>query len=175
MTGIRLTPERALLREMLRPAQNTETIAALIGATDSFEWDLFEELLFRSRLVPLVSATVAALGEGAAFLPDGLLRRLRVEEERAAVRSLLKSYELGQIAGHLRGSGVRAIVLKGVPFAERFFGDPAFRDVRDLDLLIAPEQLRPAERVLSGLGYSLFEAVHSREFYRRHHFHVVYV
>ncbi len=172
---IRLARETALLREMLRPEHNGKRIAELIGPADSFEWDLFEEILFRSRLVPLVSATVAGLGEEAVFLPEKLRVRLRLEEERAAVRSLLKSHELGQIADHLRGSGVRAMVLKGIPFAQRFFGDPALRDIRDLDLLIAPEQLRPAERVLRNLGYSLFEVVHSRDFYRRHHFHVVYV
>ncbi len=172
---IRLESESALLREILRPDPDIGRIRNLVDSKNWFNWDLFEEVLFRSRIVPLVSATVSRQEELAALIPDSLRQRLLVEEERAAVRALLKVHELEQVIDRFGDCGIHTIVLKGIPFAERFFGDPAFRDVRDLDLLIPPEQLQSAERVLRSLGYSIFEAIHRRDFYRRHHFHVVYV
>ncbi len=172
---IRLEPESALLREVLRPEIDMERIKNLISTQKWFDWDRFEEVLFRSRLVPLISSTVSRREELALLLPESLRQRLLLEEERAAVRSLLKGYELGQILDRFQSCGIHMIILKGIPFAERYFGDPANRDVRDLDLLIQPEQLHLAERVLRSMGYSIFEAVHTREHYRRHHYHVVYV
>lgn len=172
---INLEPESSLLREILRPDLDMERIRALISSPNWFDWDRFEEVLFRSRLVPLISVTVSRCEELALSLPESLRQGLLVEEERAAVRSLLKGHELGQILDRFRDCGIHLIILKGIPFAERYFGDPAFRDVRDLDLLIQPEQLCSAERILRSLGYSIFEVVHSREHYRRHHYHVVYV
>lgn len=173
--AIHLEPESSLLREILRPRLDMEGIEKLVSSNNWFDWDRFEEVLFRSRLVPLASVTVSRHEGLAGLLPESIRQRLLVEEERAAVRSLLKGHELGQILDRFHDCGIHQIILKGTPFAERYFGDPAYRDVRDLDMLIPPEQLRSAERVLQGLGYELFEAVHSREHYRRHHFHVVYV
>ena len=149
---IRLGREAALLREILREKPDHGSAASLVRDTEWFDWDLFEELLFRSRVVPLVSATVSNDESFSDLLPEALCRRLHHEKERAIVRSILKAHELHQVLNRFQLNDIEPIVLKGLPFALRYFDDPAHRDVRDLDLLVAPEQLRPAERVLRSLG-----------------------
>jgi hypothetical protein len=171
----RLEPEAALLREILRPIINQDAFDALLAKPNWFDWDLFEEHLFRARVVPLVAATASRNGEIARLMPRALWERLVHEGEKGAVRALLKEAELRRIRELFAEAGIHSIVLKGLPFATRYFGDSSHRDIRDLDLLVPPEQLRPAERALRSAGYHLFEAVHSRRYYRRHHFHVVYV
>ena len=60
------------------------------------------------------------------------------------------------IAGVSRSFAAAAVpwcVLKGVPLALRHYGDLAARRVGDIDILVAPLQVRAADRALHGLGW----------------------
>ncbi|NNE08468.1 MAG: nucleotidyltransferase family protein [Gemmatimonadetes bacterium] len=173
MRGIELRPETALLRCLLRPSVDRAEIEAVQARR--VNWHRFEEVLFRSKLVPLAGRRMENGTGLAEYIPAGLRGRLAKESVRAAVRTLLKEKELAAVVGEMEGAGIRPLVLKGLPFAQRHFVDASARDIRDLDLLIPPEHLPAAEEVLAGLGYHLFTSIHSREYYRRHHFHLVFV
>lgn len=173
MTAIVLRPETALLRSLLRPSLDGSEIDAVLARRVS--WHKFEEVLFRSKLVPLAGRRIENGTGLAEAMPADLRRRLAKEGVRAAVRTLLKEKELAGVVRELEGEGICPLVLKGLPFAQRHFVDASARDIRDLDLLIQPEHLPAAEEVLTGLGYHLFTSFHSREYYRRHHFHLVFV
>ncbi len=173
MRGIELRQEAALLRCLLRPAIDQAELEALLARR--VNWHRFEEVLFRSKLVPLAGRRMENGTGLVENMPADLRSRLAKEGVRAAVRTLLKEKELAAVVVEMEREGIRPLVLKGLPFAQRHFTDASARDIRDLDLLIPPEHLPAAEDVLTGLGYHLFTSIHSREYYRRHHFHLVFV
>lgn len=53
----------------------------------------------------------------------------------------------------LREAGVNALWIKGAPLAMRLYGDELLRDVRDIDLLVRPEQAGASIRALHATGY----------------------
>ncbi|MBN1827100.1 MAG: nucleotidyltransferase family protein [Candidatus Eisenbacteria bacterium] len=167
--------EAEFLLELLRKKPNSDHLRETLSRDRWFDWDLLEELLFCSRTVSLAASILAGDEPIRSLFPDALAGRIIGEGERAAFRSLVKESEFDEVTGAFRAMGLPHIVLKGLPFGARYFGDPARRDVRDLDLLIPPESLSLGERVLRRLGYDLFEGVQSRAWYRRHHFHLVFV
>jgi Uncharacterised nucleotidyltransferase len=63
-----------------------------------------------------------------------------------------------EVTANLRDAGVESVLLKGPSVARWVYGMDEFRPYSDLDLLVAPGDLRRSLRVLSGLG---FEPVHS--------------
>jgi hypothetical protein len=63
-----------------------------------------------------------------------------------------------QLTGTLREAGVETILLKGPSISRWVYGEDQFRPYSDLDLLVAPGDLRRSLRVLKGLD---FERVHS--------------
>jgi hypothetical protein len=53
----------------------------------------------------------------------------------------------------LADAGIRSSALKGPLLGEALYGDPGRRLSGDIDLLVAPEQLQAAVKVVRGLGY----------------------
>jgi hypothetical protein len=63
----------------------------------------------------------------------------------------------------LASRGVRSVLLKGASFATWLYGDGALRPYGDVDLLVAPESLAPAEQVLRELGFeAAWDPLHPR-------------
>lgn len=56
--------------------------------------------------------------------------------------------ETSRLCQLLQAAGVPVRVLKGVPLSQQVYGDPALRDVGDIDLLIAPDAEEIADDVL---------------------------
>lgn len=54
-----------------------------------------------------------------------------------------------------RGSGCRAILLKGPAFRHHLYADGAVRGYGDVDLLVAPSELERAASVLASLGFEV--------------------
>jgi len=173
--AIRFERETAFLRELLRETPDPRRLGVLSRESGWFDWDYFEEILFCSRVAPVVAVLLGAGDETATLLPERLRERIAEEGEKTAARILLKEREFHTVIPTLREAGVPSIVLKGLPFLERYYREGTLRETRDLDLLVPPERLRRAERVLREIGYSLFEGVHSSGYYKKHHFHVVYI
>jgi hypothetical protein len=61
---------------------------------------------------------------------------------------------LAEIADAFARSGLRLIVLKGLPLAEWLYPNPACRPMEDIDILVRPEHLPSASRLILSLGYS---------------------
>jgi Uncharacterised nucleotidyltransferase len=62
-------------------------------------------------------------------------------------------FELGRILRALQDSNISVIPLKGAYFAEGVYGNAAWRQIGDLDLLVKPADLSRALDVLNSLGY----------------------
>jgi hypothetical protein len=86
---------------------------------------------------------------------------------RAVARTLRADAVTGEIVGNLRDADVRAILLKGPSIAAWLYADGTPRPYGDTDLLVAPEALAPASRVLYAAGFAEQPAVSSYTWFRR--------
>ena len=134
--------------EPLRKLQD-EKVASHVGK--GIDWAAFLDLVDRHG-IPVQALTVLrrCLGEG---VPDWLCRELKVSGRRVAARSVKQMAELGHITRLLRGHGIDIILLKGVCLSQRLYGNPGVRSSGDLDVLVRPEQLADADRLLNASGY----------------------
>jgi hypothetical protein len=82
-------------------------------------------------------------------LPDRLLAATQL----AAVDHLRTRQAVDQVAQVLGAAGVRWAIVKGPVMARRWPHGPAERTYDDLDLLVAPQQLRAAAEALTNAGF----------------------
>ncbi len=85
--------------------------------------------------------------------PGTLLQALRPAARRSALRSLEYHAELGRLLAAFAARGLPAVALKGTGLSQRLYGEVGLRFVADIDLLVAPERLAEAARVLESCGY----------------------
>lgn len=116
---------------------------------DGLDWDDFLKAVVYHR-VPLLLASL----EKTVPLPGAVSRRLREVQKRAALRTLMLTAAAVQAVNACRAAGIRSLLLKGPAHSALFFGRLDSRWYRDIDLLVRPEDLAVALRVLTGLGYA---------------------
>ena len=122
-------------------------------------WPRFLQLVRHHRILPVISHNLhRALSETADARAQQVVSELRQEAAASAMTSLGLLSELRRVLVALEAAGVHARVLKGLPLAQSVFGDISLRAPGDLDLLIDPQQIVVADRVVKALGYTgLFE------------------
>ncbi|SFI48776.1 nucleotidyltransferase family protein [Albimonas pacifica] len=83
----------------------------------------------------------------------GLLLRPAIEGREAAAARL--AAQVRDLAGLLAAAGIEAVALKGAAAIAQAGGEPApWREMLDLDLLVAPDDLPGAVDALRGAGYT---------------------
>ncbi|RPJ44502.1 MAG: hypothetical protein EHM19_06665, partial [Candidatus Latescibacterota bacterium] len=73
--ALRLQPETALIRELLRESPERAGLRDLVGRRTTFDWDYFEECLFRSRVVPAVASRLQREGSLRDLFPEAIVAR----------------------------------------------------------------------------------------------------
>jgi hypothetical protein len=141
-------PEHALLLAAARAAVDPATVEE--PAMEGVDWDAFLALAGRNRLLPLAHRLVAERAE----VPERVRSRLRAELAENGRAALARSAELRRLAGAMENAGVQAVAYKGPALAVRAYGHLALRTYSDLDLLVAPDDVPAAARVLEGCGYA---------------------
>lgn len=107
-------------------------------------WHQVPGLLLRGLLsVPLPPAA------------GGALAHLRQKRDGAVRLSLRQLAALGRSADCLAQHDVPYLVLKGLPLAQRLYGDAFARDALDIDLLVPPEAAATARSALIEAGFDL--------------------
>ena len=107
-------------------------------------WHQVSGVLLRGLLsVPLPPAAEEAIMH---------LRRKRDGAVRLSLRQLAA---LGRSANCLAQRDVPHLVLKGLPLAQRLYGDAFARDALDIDLLVPPEAVAAARSALIEAGFRL--------------------
>lgn len=97
-------------------------------------------------LAPVV-ATLLASGQRS-NLPAPLL----AYPAAVAARAMRSSHELAMVASALDDAGITWVTLKGLVLGELVYETPGVRDSLDLDLLVAPDDIRRGIDVLVGAG-----------------------
>jgi hypothetical protein len=154
------------------------------------DWPRLLALAQHHRLVPIVShnlhaALAAAPANGLGPEPQNparqsVLAQLRDLAAANAIESLRSLAELRRIVHELQSHAIPARVLKGLPLAQSTFGDLSLRAAGDIDLLIDPSSILPADRILRDFGYrGLFQldrlSPRRLAFYRAHWKDVAYI
>jgi hypothetical protein len=119
----------------------------------AFPDSAWEPLLDRAFPQGLALELERMSGAGRVALPDRAAARLalRSAEERLWLRRLRA--ELAGLLAILDEARIPVLVLKGIPLGERLTGDPLGRPSTDLDLLVVPDALPVATRLLAASGW----------------------
>ncbi|WP_114393898.1 nucleotidyltransferase family protein [Oleisolibacter albus] len=154
----RLRPDHRLLLSLCKAGATPDAAHIAAGAygeavpgQPSFDRGLFDRLVLRQRVYPLLHPLFGTLPARAPDCPSRRYARLCQDNIRAALR-LVEVLSLATAA--LRSVGIRSIPLKGVALAQRWYGNVALRYAGDLDLLVAADDLTAADRRLRGSGFS---------------------
>lgn len=103
----------------------------------------------RHHVVPYMDAHLDRLE-----LPGQARSELEVMAGRQHAGASVLASDLSVALDALRDAGVRALAFKGVALAAQAYGDFRARGAGDLDLLVAPDDLERAHRVLGGAGWA---------------------
>jgi hypothetical protein len=131
-----------------RRAGARDSLNALAARVD---YEVLTALMARQLLLPLLGAR---LREAA---PQAIPESFAVRHERAVGDARLRGLALEALERRIRHdlatAGIRALPLKGVVLSRELYGDPGTRQSKDVDLLVAAEQIDRAAEVLRGIGY----------------------
>lgn len=141
----------ALLLASTAPARRARAgeIAAALRACDQAA---FADFLSERRLLALLGSRACALAGDTVAEPlrEAAGQALR----RGRLTNLVYEHALTAACEALEAAGIPALALKGVALAHRAHGDAGLRSTTDTDVLVAPERVREAIEVLTGLGYA---------------------
>lgn len=150
----RLSPEFRLLlaSTWIAPTSWVQHQAERIEAAcrDGIDWDLFLSLVARHRVLVLHDVLSRVLGSR---LPELVHERLKSRKAAMCRLALRQAAELARLRSELGANGIEFIPMKGFMLSIQLYGDPGMRSTRDLDLLLKPEQMEEADRVLRRDGY----------------------
>jgi hypothetical protein len=130
-------------------ADRQQHLAALLASP--LDWPLLLDLADENGLLPLLCEHLSRYSQ--IQIPGDISNRLRDENRRYSMRSLLLMAELLRIENTLRQKQIPALPYKGPTLAQFAYGSPSLRQFEDLDI-VAPQQFMP--RVydeMNSLGY----------------------
>ncbi len=125
--------------------------AATAAALGEYDWHALSRQAEPHRLRPLLHRRSTT---GSWPVPLHLARQWLNSYNRAALRALGQRSALARMGAALLSGGIKAAVLKGGAFVWSAGLDPALRPMRDLDLLIAPDDAVRVVEILSAAGFT---------------------
>jgi hypothetical protein len=133
------------------------------------DWDAFSSLARIHRLGPMLHNRLAR-SDLAAAIPQEVKEQLQASQRKHAMRNLSIYRELVAVTQMLDARNIPSIALKGAFLARFAYPEPGLRPMRDLDLLLRPEQAVQAFGLLKECGYrSLFDGLPEAYFADRNH------
>lgn len=151
-TTTELSPELTLLVAAARPRLDAESVNALrAAATTELNWDRLVDHAAWHGLTPLLAQRLNEHCHD--LIASPVSARLTSLGAANARYSQTACEELLQILDRLKMAGVTAVPFKGPVQALQLYGDPTLREFSDLDILIDPEQVAVADRVIREAGY----------------------
>jgi hypothetical protein len=132
---------RRLLRLCAPPQANRDLPNQEAG------WERLIALAETRDLAPLLYCQMREI------LPPAVARSLSEAYYVSAARCAVLTDAVGRVLRAFREAEVPVLVLKGIALAETVYPSPAARPMTDVDLLVPPDRLRDADRVLACLSY----------------------
>jgi hypothetical protein len=147
-----LEPELALVVACLcwpSDAAAQDAIRQSVRAT--LDWDRFLDQVSRHRVTSLVFETLRRTG--ASGVPPAVIDHLGGAARSRVQVTMRQIGETARLIRVLATAGIGALVLKGPVLSAIAFEDPYRRDSRDIDLIVAAEQLERVDAILRADGY----------------------
>ena len=152
---VRFGPELDLTIACCRWPRSPERDEAIRAAAARVtDWALFERIVARHRVMPLVRDGLSC---GGIELPAALERRFGERAAECAIVGLAMARESVRLQRAFGDAGLPALVIKGIPLAILAYGDVGLKQSWDIDLLTSPDALPEARALLQALGYEMTE------------------
>jgi hypothetical protein len=144
--------ERQLIMLSAGTAQSREAVRARAKQlTGDVDWSRLAAMLYVRRLLSLLGPRIIELAGDTAS--EEFCVAVERAHEAGRRQGLLLQLLTLRILEMLADADIRAAPLKGPLLGEAIHGDPGRRLSSDIDLLVAPDQLRAAVEVVRELGY----------------------
>lgn len=145
--------ESALVAACCRWPPSPERDEAVIAAAGKIaDWAGVLQLAARHRVEGLAHAALQGTGIG---LPPDIGNALASRAQRIASRNGLLTDESVRLQRAFAAAGIASMILKGSALAQLAYGSVDFKQARDIDLWVAPDDALAALRHLEGDGYAL--------------------
>jgi hypothetical protein len=128
---------------------NSKHITAL--AQGEIDWDYFFQKALQHRVMPGVCRTLWKVCPDT--VPPPILKKFRQHFSANAARNLFMSKELVRVLSLFERTRIQAIPYKGPVFAAAIYGNLAYRQFGDLDILVREQDYDRAQRVLVDEGF----------------------
>ncbi|HBS85022.1 MAG: hypothetical protein A2W91_07285 [Bacteroidetes bacterium GWF2_38_335] len=138
-------PELKLLLVMCGSERWTKE--ELIKAVD---WEVFLQWMKRHRVTPAVYRYLKEHGDG---VPEGVVERIKENQNKITKRALLLTNELIRIGKKLEEENIPWFTMKGPVLALQLYNDLAGRDFRDLDIFVMPDDIEKVSQIMGLLNY----------------------
>ena len=113
----------------------------------------FAAFAVQHHLCQSLLARIANAG-AAEFISESSLHVLREEDQRCRAKTARLAAVMQDIDREFERAGVQSLALKGIVFAQRYFGDMFSRRQGDLDVLVRRDDLPRAMQTLTALGFA---------------------
>jgi len=141
-----LSREQQVVLACMRPS--VEEARSLLQA--GVDWEgLLQFAQSHNVLVPVTRRLAEQFPE---LLPEPVARHIRQVGEDAIFRHLCLSRQLEELARAFEAEQIPMLVLKGLPLGVLLCGSPLLRQTGDIDLMVRPQDVRRAWRILTGQG-----------------------
>lgn len=124
-----------------------------LGALGAGDWTQLDRLAGLHRLQPLLHARHSANPA----IPAEIIAGWQAAKRLAAMTALAQQADLALTVKCLEAAGFSPVALKGAWLAAHAYPSPALRPMRDIDLLVPPQQVLDAFRQLEASGFQLAE------------------
>jgi len=167
---VRLSREFQLVAACCRRPADAEAGARIRALAEGADWPRTARIARRHRVEGLVRDGLRRAGV-AAPEPEGA--QLSRAAERITIQNLTLAGESLRLKRAFEAAGVDLLFVKGLTLAQRAWGSIAFKMGWDIDVLVAPDAVEEAARLLEQAGYALKipEGAAARErlaFWHRH-------
>lgn len=146
-----LTQEQLKSRLLAILASPSGSGGEMTDDLDAGDWQALLDIAQMHRLSSLLHRQLTS--QDGAGCPAGMLQALADQRRQHALRALHMQHELLHVHRVLTAAGIRHVALKGAFLAWHAYPKPDLRPIRDLDILVAPEDALRAYDLLLANGH----------------------
>ena len=144
--------ERLLLLMSLAELSEDELLDAHSFAGRVRDWAEFVTLAEDNATVPLVQRNLERANLFS-LLPAPLRQRLSARSEAIAAANQARLAVARRFLARFEEAGIPVVILKGVLFAETVYGDPNYKRMNDIDILVRKQDLDAIFAIYESLGF----------------------
>ncbi len=118
----------------------------------------WEEVLLQAEGEGMAPLLKKHLEESGSDYPITVRRSLDILYKRHQHQASIRSAVLQELLQMFGGNGLKPMVIKGAALSNTTYPDPAFRPMRDMDLLFHPSEVDHAQELMRNIGFKQSKA-----------------